>query len=189
MIARESLEKSCPRFASAAPFLCLMDDHLLCPDTARLLDHRQERLVHAEIVRELRMEGREQEAPVAHEHGLAVELAEHLDAVPERADARRPDEDASERDLVAGQVDVRLETPHLSAERIPVDDQVGETEVFPVDHDHPGTGSEDGAAVRADRLVEAVELREPYDRRRLPARDDEAVEPVQLLREPDLDHV
>src|SRR5258708_5675276 len=32
MIARESLEKSLPRFASAAPFLCLIDDHLLCPD-------------------------------------------------------------------------------------------------------------------------------------------------------------
>src|SRR5947209_13805347 len=33
MIARESLEKSLPRLASAAPFLCLIDDHLLCPDT------------------------------------------------------------------------------------------------------------------------------------------------------------
>src|SRR5882724_1208512 len=32
MIARESLEKSLPRFASAAPFLCLIEDHLLCPD-------------------------------------------------------------------------------------------------------------------------------------------------------------
>jgi hypothetical protein len=27
MIARESFEKSLPRFASAAPFLCLIDDH------------------------------------------------------------------------------------------------------------------------------------------------------------------
>src|SRR5436305_13586825 len=33
MIARVSFEKSLPRFASAAPFLCLIDDHLLCPDT------------------------------------------------------------------------------------------------------------------------------------------------------------
>src|SRR3982750_4436934 len=36
MIARDSFEKSLPRFASAAPFLCLIVDHLLCPDT-RLL--------------------------------------------------------------------------------------------------------------------------------------------------------
>ena len=33
MIARESLVKSLPRLASAAPFLCLIDDHLVCPDT------------------------------------------------------------------------------------------------------------------------------------------------------------
>src|SRR6185437_4857500 len=31
VIARASLEKSLPRFASAA-FLCLIDDHLECPD-------------------------------------------------------------------------------------------------------------------------------------------------------------
>ena len=30
--ARVSFVKSCPRLASAAPFLCLIDDHLLCPD-------------------------------------------------------------------------------------------------------------------------------------------------------------
>src|SRR5438309_294686 len=36
VIARESLVKSAPRFASAAPFLCLIDDHLLCPDIPRL---------------------------------------------------------------------------------------------------------------------------------------------------------
>src|SRR4051794_34824567 len=37
MMARDSFEKSLPRFASAAPFLCLMVDHLLCPDTRLLL--------------------------------------------------------------------------------------------------------------------------------------------------------
>src|SRR6478735_7057969 len=30
--ARVSFVNSCPRLASAAPFLCLIDDHLLCPD-------------------------------------------------------------------------------------------------------------------------------------------------------------
>ena len=38
MIARASFEKSFPRLASAAPFLCLIDDHLLCPDKALLPD-------------------------------------------------------------------------------------------------------------------------------------------------------
>src|SRR2546425_4904490 len=80
MIARESFEKSWPRFASAAPFLCLMLDHLLCPDTARLLDHRQEQRVDARVVRQLRMERREQKASVPNEHRLAVERPDHLDA-------------------------------------------------------------------------------------------------------------
>ena len=79
MIARESFEKSLPRFASAAPFLCLIDDHLLCPDTRLLPDQLQEPLVHARVVRQLRMERRDEEAPVAHEHRLALVLGEHLD--------------------------------------------------------------------------------------------------------------
>src|SRR5438046_9361955 len=56
MIARVNFEKSLPRFASAAPFLCLIDDHLLCPDTGCfLLPHDvQEPLVDARVVRQLR---------------------------------------------------------------------------------------------------------------------------------------
>src|SRR5919199_1905387 len=53
MIARESFEKSLPRFASAAPFLCLIELHLLCPDTHRLPYEIQESLVHARVLRQL----------------------------------------------------------------------------------------------------------------------------------------
>src|SRR5205085_3295469 len=42
MIARVSFEKSLPRFASAAPFLCLIDDHLLCPDMDCLRSRRRQ---------------------------------------------------------------------------------------------------------------------------------------------------
>src|SRR5438309_6020010 len=62
MIARVSLEKSLPRFASAAPFLCLIDDHLLCPDNRCLPDRVEEDLVDARVVRQLRMERRDDEA-------------------------------------------------------------------------------------------------------------------------------
>src|SRR5205085_10393720 len=55
MIARESLEKSLPRFASAAPFLCLIEDHLLCPDTRRLPYLLEEQLVHTRVVSQFRM--------------------------------------------------------------------------------------------------------------------------------------
>src|SRR6188474_3872697 len=61
MIARESLEKSLPRFASAAPFLCLMLDHLLCPDMRLLPDQVEKPLVHPGVVGQLRMERRDQE--------------------------------------------------------------------------------------------------------------------------------
>src|SRR2546423_10203487 len=71
MIARESLEKSLPRLASAAPFLCLIEDHLLCPDTHRLPDRVQEQLVHPGIFRELRVECRDEEATLAEQHRFA----------------------------------------------------------------------------------------------------------------------
>src|SRR5687768_13629608 len=62
MIALVSLEKSWPLFASVAPFLRLMDAHLLCPDKARLPDGVEEQLVDACVVRELGMEGSDEEA-------------------------------------------------------------------------------------------------------------------------------
>src|ERR1700758_5080510 len=76
MSARVSFEKSLPRFASAAPFLCLIDDHLLCPDTSLLLlSHDvQEPLVDACVVRQLGMERRNEEPALAGEHRVAVDL-------------------------------------------------------------------------------------------------------------------
>src|SRR6476659_7118412 len=65
MIARDSFEKSLPRLASAAPFLCLIEDHLLCPDTGLLPYSLQEQFVHARILRQLGMERRDEEAAVA----------------------------------------------------------------------------------------------------------------------------
>src|SRR5438105_11532705 len=96
MIARESFEKSFPRRASAAPFLCLIDDHLLCPDI-RLLSHElQEALVDAGVVGQLRVEGGDEEAPLPQEHRLAVELGEHLHRA-HVAHPGRADEDAAQR--------------------------------------------------------------------------------------------
>src|SRR4029078_5724742 len=60
--ARVSFVKSWPRFASAAPFLCLMELHLLCPDIALLPDEVEEPLVHARVVRPLGMDRRDEHA-------------------------------------------------------------------------------------------------------------------------------
>src|SRR5436305_6273727 len=70
MIARESFENSLPRFASAAPFLCLIEDHLLCPDTHRLPHRIQKQLMHTRILRQLGMEGRDEEPALPQEDGL-----------------------------------------------------------------------------------------------------------------------
>src|SRR5581483_132262 len=95
MIARVSFENSLPRFASAAPFLCLIECHLLCPDTGNLLHRLEEQLVHPRVVRQFGMERRDEDIAVAQEHRLAVELGQHLDVRPSLAEARRPDEHAA----------------------------------------------------------------------------------------------
>src|SRR5437763_15401202 len=110
MIARESLEKSLPRFASAAPFLCLIDDHLLCPDNARLLpDEIQEPFVQPRVVGQLRVERGDEEASLAREHRAAVDAREHLDTRPDVLDPRRADEHGVHRRLETGDVELGLE--------------------------------------------------------------------------------
>src|SRR3954470_6160048 len=189
MIARESLGKRLPRFTSAAPLLCLIDDHLLCPDMHLLPDQVQERLVNSRIVGQLRVERRHDDAPLAHEDRLAAELGEHLDLRPGVAHARGADEDAAERPRVAGDLEVGLEAGDLPAVGVAVDVDVDEPEVRAVEHDHPGAGAEDGAAELAHRVLEPVEAHEPHERRRLATRDDEAVEALELLGLAHLDRV
>src|SRR5215218_5304758 len=67
MIARVSFEKSWPRFASVAPFFRLIDAHLLCPDKARLPHCFEEQLVDARVVRELGVEGSDEEPALPEE--------------------------------------------------------------------------------------------------------------------------
>src|SRR3954465_3859768 len=71
--ARESFEKSLPRLASAAPFLCLIELHLLCPDPALLSYQIQKPLVDTRVLRQLRVEGRHEHASLPQQHGLTVE--------------------------------------------------------------------------------------------------------------------
>src|SRR5579862_8521526 len=92
MIARVSFENSLPRFASAAPFLCLIDDHLLCPDTDALLYHVQEQLVDPGVIGQLRVKRGDEQPPVAREHRMPVDLRENLDRRPGVLDPRRADE-------------------------------------------------------------------------------------------------
>src|SRR5215216_2950252 len=143
MIARDSFEKSFPRFASAAPFLCLIEDHLLCPDTDRLPHLVEEQLVDARIFRELRMERGDDQATVAEQHRNPVVLGQDLDVRAYVGDPRRADEDAAQRLLLAYQLEIGLEARDLAAVRVPFYLEVGETEVIPVEDDHAGARSEE----------------------------------------------
>src|SRR3954467_3614502 len=108
MIARESLENSLPRFASAAPFLCLIDDHLLCPDTVCLHDEIQELLMKSSVVGQLRMERREHEPSLAREPRAPVDLRQHLDLRPDLLDPGRADEDCAHGRFEPDHIEARL---------------------------------------------------------------------------------
>src|SRR6186997_3317719 len=123
--ARESFEKSWPRFLSAAPFLCLIELHLLCPDIGLLPYEVEEPLVHARVVGQLRVERGDQDAALAQQHRLAVELGEHLDVSTHLRDTWRPDEDAPQRPLVAVEVEVGFEARHLAAVGVALDSPPG----------------------------------------------------------------
>src|SRR5438445_10285218 len=182
MIARESLEKSLPRFASAAPFLCLIADHLLCPDTDRLPHGIEEQLVHARIFRQLGVERRDEEATLPQEDRLTLVLCQDLDVRPCLAHARRTDEDAAKRLVIPSEPEIRLEARHLAAVGVPVDFEVDHAEMLAVEDDHARARTEHGPGERAQRLVEPVQAHQPHERGRLAARNDEPVEPVELLR-------
>ena len=142
--------------------------------------------MHPRIFRQLRVERCHEDPPVANEHRLALVLGKHLDVLTGHPHPRRPDEDSAERPLVPCELEVGLEGGHLAAVGIPVDLHVGKTEVVAIEDDHPGAGTQDRRLERPDRLVEPVQLHQPHERRGLPARDDQPVEPGELLRLPDL---
>src|SRR2546422_3310659 len=129
MIARESFEKSWPRLASAAPFLCLIDDHLLCPDNLLLPDQLQEPFVQPRVVGQLGMERGDEEASLPREHRPPVDLREDLHGRADVLDPRGPDEDRANRLLLPAHVQIRLEGGHLAPECVAPHGQVDETEM------------------------------------------------------------
>src|SRR5688572_109076 len=189
MIARDSLEKSFPRFASAAPFLCLMLDHLLCPDIDLLSDHFQETLVDAGVLGQLGVERRGENTAFADEDRLPAQASEHLHVRARLCQPGRPDEDAAEGLFVPVELDVVLEARDLAAVGVALDLDVHEVEMPAVEENHPRAGAEERAGEGRERLLEAVDPHETAHRGRLAAGNDEAVEPVELLRLADLDDV
>src|SRR6478672_8208332 len=179
--ARDSFEKSWPRFLSAAPFLCLIEDHLLCPDTHRLLHQLEIPFVDTRVAGELGMERRDDHATVAQQNRLAVELGQHLYIRAEVAHAGRADEDAAQGPVVTVEGEVGLEARDLPAVGVALHVDVDQAEVRAVEEDHPGTGPENGLLERADRIFETVQPHQSADRGRFASGNDEPVEVAQLF--------
>src|SRR4029450_3518568 len=188
MIARESFEKSLPRLASAAPFLCLMLEHLLCPDMHLLPDQVEKTLVHPGVVGQLWMERGDEEPTLPEQDRIAVELGENFDPFADVGDARGADEASPEGLLLVCERKVRLEARDLTPVGVAVDADVDLADEASAAHqDHSGAGAEHRALKVSQRLFEGVKPDQPADRGRLAARDDEAVEAHEMIRLAHLD--
>src|SRR5438105_196978 len=176
MIARASFEKSLPRLASAAPFLCLIELHLLCPDMRHLPHQVEETRVDTRVVGQLGMECRDDDPTLAQEDGLAVERGQYLDLRAGLGNTRRADEDAAQGPLVTRELEIGLEARDLPAVGVAAHLEIEQPEVVPVEEDHSRAGSEERPREGANRLLQAVEPDEPGNRRRLAARDHQSVE-------------
>ena len=145
--------------------------------------------MHARVVGQLRVERRDQEAPLPQQHGHAVVAGEHLDVGAGVRHPRRADEHAAQRLAVVAQVEVGLEARELAAVAVALHIDVDQPEVGAVEQDHPRARAEDGRGELPDRLLEPVEPHQARDRRRLAAGDHEPVEALELLGQAHLDHV
>ena len=189
MIARVSFEKSWPRFASVAPFFRLIDAHLLCPDKARLPDCVEEELVDAGVVRELGVEGSDQERPCRRSTGLPSSSARTSTSSPRLLDARRPDEDAAERvsSPRSSRSASKLETwrPYaLRATWTSTRPRCSRSRTI-----RPAQVPRIGCSKLRIASSRPVEAHQAHEGRRLAAWHDEPVEPLELLRLAHLDRL
>src|SRR5207253_8166497 len=122
--ARDNFEKSWPRFLSAAPFLCLIELHLLCPDMHLLPYQLEKAFVDARVIRQLRMEGRDDHAALAEQDRLAVELGQDLHLRARADHPRSTDEHPVQRPVVAGELELGLEARDLAPVGVAIDLEV-----------------------------------------------------------------
>jgi hypothetical protein len=146
--------------------------------------------VQPAVVGELRVEGDRQNVAVPDRHRVPIHLGQNLDARTVLLGPRRPDEDGPQR-LLAKTPDAQvvLEARQLAAEGVAAADVVGEPQVVAAADDHPRAAAKDRTArlvERRDRLVQALALHAHRDGGRLATRNDQAIQPHQLVGRPDL---
>ena len=190
MIARESFEKSLPALRVGGALLVLDRRPLAMPGHPSPPYQLQEPLVHARVVRQLRVERRDEEPPVAQSTGSPSCSASTSTPAPTSANARRADEDAAQRLVVARERRGRPRSSRPGARTRSARPRGrrargGSRSRTIIPAHVPNIGPREPP----DGLVEPVQAHQAHERRRLAAGDHEPVEPVELLRLAHLDDV
>ena len=89
-------------------------------------------------------------------------------------------------------LDLVLEAGELTPEGVPFRGDVDQAEVVTVGDDHPGAGPEHrpaGLVVGPDRLGQTGGFDPHHDRGALAAGEDQSVEVLEIVRQPDLDRL
>jgi hypothetical protein len=121
--------------------------------------------VDTRVIRELGMEGSDQEPTLPKQDWLAVELREHVDALASATDAGRADENAPQRHVFSGQVEIRFEARNLPPVGVARDIDIEEAEMLLVEHNQAGAGAENRPLEAPHRVLEAIEAHEAHERR------------------------
>jgi hypothetical protein len=142
----------------------------------------EEQLVQASLARQLGMEGDGQDIALPNGHRVAINAGQNLDIGAVISHPGGPDEDGVNGPPGdALEVKVGLERTELTAERVALGPYVEHPEVVTVEHDHPGTRSEDRIARTdelAQRIAESLALDPQAHHRRFAPGDDKRVESV-----------
>ena len=151
---------------------------------------REQKPVKPAVRRQLGMERRRGHVALAHEHRFAAVRREDLDTGARPPDAGRADEDGGHRASERRRIDLAEEGVDLTAVGVARHRDVDEVQAallrighFPRQHDRSGAGAEDGRGPRregAECLFPGLGLEELPERRRLSARNDQAVGAVEV---------
>ena len=141
--------------------------------------------MQAGVIGELRVEGDGEQVPVTNCHRVAIDFGQDLHRGAVLLHPGGADEDGANW-LFAQALDaqVLLEALALASEGVAAAAVVADAEVIAIADDHARAAAEDrpsGRGVSANRVIQAVAGHSLADRGRFPARDHEAVEPLQLL--------
>ena len=127
------------------------------------------------------MEGDGENVPLSYGHGVAIHLSQHVNVFPDLLHPRSPNEHCVERLALEGELG--LERRQLTTERVAADLDVEDTEVVPIQHDHPGAGAQDRPTARDEldeRRTKPFTLHAEPDGGGLATGDHERVEPVEV---------